>query len=686
MSETSRVEPDPVTATPGARVDVGASWLERHPLLAAAGASAGLLGLAQATFLLLRNRAFLGPEMAVGLTKVSVLLGVVTFLLLMPIVALLRRLLPAWRQGDPLRASWAVCFGLNAALVGWMIAAFLTSAPTVPKPLAPWINALVALCAGLAASALRMPYLWIRAWTLATLVLVALVFVPYPPAPATPSPAKPTAAVATDPSRPDVVLVSIDTLRADHLGVYGRSPTITPEMDRIAREGVVFTRGLASSPWTTPSVASMLTGLPPIRHGAGRPLSAGLTFRRSALDSRFTTLAERFAAAGYRTRGVVANGFLGPESGMAQGFDEFATPLGGAMAASFMRDLPLPGLIVALTPPEKWGDYRAQGLTDTALRWLSETDSRPLFLWVHYVDPHTPYKADPARLDPTVLREMVQQEYPPLREDGTVVGEVFAATDLVRSGTLWLGPRDRERLRQYYAGAVAYTDKQVGRLLEALRARSAKRPIIVALAADHGEEFWDHGHFEHGHDYYREVTWVPLIFWGPGAVPAGRTVTTVAGLIDIAPTLLDLAGLRAEALPDPDEGQTLAGRWDNGKAAETPAAPARFSGNNLYGLPSVLVEDGPWRFILRANGVQELYDVTHDPQERHNRAFDHPELAERYRLSLEPQLAALMHTGEGAALPKLTPEQLEALKALGYVRSRRRPSRRPPHWSRSVER
>jgi len=647
--------------------DARIGWLQRHPLLAAAGASAGFLALAQATFLLLRNRAFLGPEMAAGLTKLSVLLSVVTVLLLMPIAIVVRRFLPAWREGDRLQANWAVCFGLTAALVGWMIAAFLTSAPTVPRSLAPWINALVALTLGLSASALRPRYPWVRAWALVTLALVLLLFVPYPPSPARRDEAKLKAVVA-DPTRPDVVLVSIDTLRADHLGVYGRSPTITPEMDRIAREGVVFTRSLASSPWTTPSVASMLTGLPTIRHGAGLPLSAGFTFQRSALDGRFTTLAERFAAAGYRTRGVVANGFLHPESGMAQGFEEYATPVGGAMMAGFMRDLPLTRLIVALTPPEKWGDYRAQGLTDIALRWLGETDQRPLFLWVHYIDPHTPFQADPARLDPAAMSEMVHQGQPPPREDGTVVGDIFAATDLVRSGSLWLGPRDRERLKQYYAGEVAYTDRHVGRLFEALRARSAKRPIVAALTADHGEEFWDHGHFEHGHDYYREVTWVPLVFWGAGAVPAGRAVSTVVGLVDVAPTLVDLAGLPAMVPQAPDEGRSLTGLWGTSGGAETPAAPARFSGGNLYGLPAVLVEHGPWRLLLRANGAQELYDVTRDPQERHNLAFAHPELAERYRQVLEPQLAALTHTGQGATAQKVSPEQLEALKALGYVR------------------
>src|SRR5712691_2623107 len=553
-----------MTGAAGRAADAGTSarigWLERHPLIAAAAASAAFLALAQSTHLLLRNQSFLGPEVAAGLTKLAVIVSIVTVLLFLPIVALVRRVVPGWREGDRLGATWRVSFGLTAGLVGWMISASLTSSPAVPKAVAPWIDAVAALTVGLAASTLRLPYRWVRAWTFVTVALVLLLFVPYPRSPARTDvgKAKPAAADAT---RPDVVLVSIDTLRADHLGVYGRSPTITPQMDRIAKEGVVFTRGLAAAPWTTPSVASILTGLPTTRHGAGLPLSAGLTFLRSPLDARFTTLAERFAAAGYRTRGVVANGFVGPAAGMARGFQEFAVPVEGAMMAAFLRDLPLTRVIVALTPPEKFGDYRAQGLTDTALRWLGETDPRPLFLWVHYIDPHTPYRADPSRLDPAALEAMMHQTHPPLREDGTVIGDVFAATDLIRSGSLWLGPRDRERLQQYYARAVAYTDTHVGRLFEALRARAGKRPVVAALTADHGEEFWDHGHFEHGHDYYREVTWVPLVFWGAGTVPAGRKVGTVAGLVDVAPTLVELAGLPAMVPEAPDEGRSLAALW-----------------------------------------------------------------------------------------------------------------------------
>jgi len=142
----------------------------------------------------------------------------------------------------------------------------------------------------------------------------------------------------------------------------------------------------------------------------------------------------------------------------------------------------------------------------------------------------------------------------------------------------------------------------------------------------------------------------------------------VAGLVDVAPTLVELAGLPAMVPQAPDEGRSLVGQWGASAGTETSAVPARFSGGNLYGLPAVLVEDGPWRFLLRANGMQELYDVTRDPLERNNVASANPEPVERYRLMLEPQLAALMHTREGATAPKLTPEQLESMKSLGYVR------------------
>jgi arylsulfatase A-like enzyme len=262
---------------------------------------------------------------------------------------------------------------------------------------------------------------------------------------------------------------------------------------------------------------------------------------------------------------------------------------------------------------------------------------------------------------------MMRQTPPELQPDGTVVGEVFGSSEMVRSGLLWLGPRDRAKLAQYYAGEVAYTDRHIGRLFAELRKRAATRPLLVALTADHGEELWDHGHYEHGHDYYAEITRVPLIFWAPGRIAGGRRVESLVGLVDVTPTLLELAGLRPPQTRFEDQGRSLSSLL---LAAPGGELPARWyaAGGNLYDLPSALLEEGPWSYILRGNQSEELYDVTSDPHERRNVAALHPELVAGFRERLRPQLAALMHTAAGSAPSELTPEQLRSLKALGYAR------------------
>jgi len=157
----------------------------------------------------------------------------------------------------------------------------------------------------------------------------------------------------------------------------------------------------------------------------------------------------------------------------------------------------------------------------------------------------------------------------------------------------------------------------------------------------------------------------PLVFWGPGRLPEGRSVPELAGLVDVAPTLLALAGLEPPAPASPDHGRSLVGSWTG---APDPAPPPRFSEGNLYDLPAVLVEDGSWRFLLRANGMEELYHVEHDPQERRNLAFDEPERSRLYREMLQPRLAAFLSDARAAAPIAISPETLQSLRALGYVR------------------
>ncbi len=651
--------------------DNGRAWLDRHPAFVALLAAAGFLGLVQAIALVWRNQALGGWQMALGVTVFALGTALLTILLLTPVVLWLRRRHPSWGEGDRDQATQSIALALVSALAVWMIADQWVAGPLVPSWLEPWVEAAVALAAALASTWVRVPASWLKAVALATpvlLVLNLLLLVVFggPPSGDEQAEAEPEESPAAEAraGAPDVVLVSIDTLRADRLGAYGHSPSITPEMDRIAAEGVVFSRALAAAPWTVPSVASMLTGLPTLRHGAGLPLSSGLTFLRSPLDDEHITVAERFAAAGYRTRAVAANAFVSPQMGMAQGFEQFSNPLNMASFAIFSRDVPLGRFLVKLFPIEKWGDYRAEGVTATALEYLAEDSDAPLFLWAHYIDPHTPFQADPSQLAIDALAAEMRQTQPEVLDDGTVVGEVFAGTSHVRGGMLWIGPEDRRRIEEYYDRAVGYVDEHVGVLFAALRERAAERPVVAILTADHGEELWDHGHFEHGHDYYREVTQVPLLVWGPGTVPADRVESGVAGLVDVAPTLLALAGLEVPPAEAPDEGRSLTARWSSEETAAQPLP--RFAEGNLYNLPAVLMEDGAWRFILRANGAEELYDTDQDPEERHNLAHVHPEIAERYRQALEPRLAAFLEGGEGGPV-EISPETLEALRSLGYV-------------------
>ena len=667
--------------SPEANEEKRGSWLDRHPAVIAVLASVAFLQVFQGLYMAMKYGS-LGPGAGVGMAILGIVAAPVTLLLLLPVILLLRRRHPAWRRGDRHRASWAAAFGLTSALAGWMIAD-QAAASTGMADVEPWLETLIPLAVGAAAASWVQPP---RKWLLAAaafvpLALVGVFLVPLPQRPPKAESegpadgAKETARRAAAGS-PDVVLVSIDTLRADRLGAYGRSPSLTPEMDRLASEGVVFGRALASSPWTVPSVASMLTGLPTLRHRAGRPLGSGPTLMRTPLDGEHTTLAERFAAAGYRTRAVAANGFVSADMGMAQGFEQLENPFNTAMGNGMVRDLPLTRLVLSLIPDRKLGDYRAEGVTDTALAWLAEDDDAPLFLWVHYLGPHVPLRADPGNLDMNALRAMLQESRPEATEDGSVIGEVFTATSHVRSGLLWLSPEDRRKLEDRYDLTVSYVDEHVGRLFSALREHRAVRPVIAALTSDHGEELWDHGHFEHGHDYYREVTRIPLIFWSPGSIPASLTVSSLAGHVDIGPTLLELAALEVPPPATPDEGRSLvplfrpadpaAGEDTELGDGSEDRAPPRFSGGNLYDLPAVLVEDGRWRFILRANGQQELYDVGRDPEERFNVALQNPQVAERYRQLLEPRLATLIQDDEGEEA-ELSPETLEALRSLGYV-------------------
>lgn len=404
-------------------------------------------------------------------------------------------------------------------------------------------------------------------------------------------------AVGCEPSpslKPSVVLIVIDTLRADHLGAYGYDKPTSPRLDTLAGEGARFANARATSSWTLPSVASMLTGLYPAAHGAER--------NDAALAAAADTLPEAFQDAGYLTAAISANpAFVTPLQGFAQGFDEFTVMRGRAserprrqLGGAVPSDPGLESMIEAATGEE---------ITESALAWVAGHDHAPApyFLYVHYVDPHAGYFPPAA-----YATRFGVAEHDPLRGD--------AQWPLLLSFKAPADPRDTATLVQLYDAEIAYTDAQVGRLIDGIRART-KRPTYFIVLSDHGEEFGDHGGIRHGRTLYDELLRVPLLVVGPGVAP-GTVVEAPVSLVSLWPTLVDLVGLRPPPRPD---GASFAPLARGAKPARSQNLfadlEARFQNDGLVHRRAVM--NDTWKLLMGpTREVPELFDMLVDQKEK----------------------------------------------------------------------
>ncbi len=292
------------------------------------------------------------------------------------------------------------------------------------------------------------------------------------------------------PSRPNVILIIVDTLRADHLSTYGYERKTSPVIDTFADENLKFNLAMATAPWTAPSVASIFTGLYPTAHGVGRHISPEDAedgrAKAAILDDRFETLAEALGRNGYVTAGVTGNAWVADYLGFAQGFDKFLT--------------------MDYSPANEINFYSFQ-----LIKSFSE-QSQPFLLYVHYMDPHKPYK--PPEDWPVEFHE-------PLQETPYIPSQVHQI-DLY----------DRE---------IGYVDSQIGKLFGQLRDRGLYRDAVIVLVSDHGEQFREHGNIGHGQNVFNYQLHVPLILKAPGL--QGRVEEAVS-IMDIYPTILELTGTR----------------------------------------------------------------------------------------------------------------------------------------------
>jgi arylsulfatase A-like enzyme len=447
------------------------------------------------------------------------------------------------------------------------------------------------------------------------------------------------------PSGRNLVVILIDTLRADVLGSYGDGLGLTPRLDAFARQGVRFAEMLAPSPWTLPSVCSLLTGLQPQTHGAGQrfgdfdPSSPRQNdFAPTGLPGGVRTLAGVLRQQGFYTMGVYQNFYILPGFGVHQGFDDYTSY-----------------------------EDRAEALVSRALDRLRATaGDRRTFLYLHLFDLHSPY--NPPEPECSQVARRLAPDYQ---------GRLGCEADRNPERTTIPPPADRPWFRALYHAELAYTDRQVGRFLDGLRDLGLADRTVVAVVSDHGEEFWDRldqearlgyeTNSDHGHTLYQELIHVPAMLRIPGGHPA--VVREPVQLADLFPTLLRALGVR----PPPSQGADLTPLL-GGQPGERPTLMADVI---LHGRPRWSVRRGPWKLIAARGPALpvELYDLSRDPGERTNLAAREPRLAAAMRAWGERELAArakarsvFLEHGDTLGATYLEWRYITKLRALGYLK------------------
>lgn len=486
---------------------------------------------------------------------------------------------------------------------------------------------------------------------LAALLAGALACTPDPEA----SPAPPTAEIAPLPAGSNILLITVDTLRADHLSSYGYIRPTSPVIDRLAAEGVRFDQAQVQWPKTTPSFASMFTASynkdNQIVRTAGQPVAC-----------KFSMLAEMLQRKGYATAAVVANAAVGSDFYFDQGFDEFIETW-------------------KLHENQQGADpNRAEAVTNLAISQLDrlKASGKPYFLWVHYLDPHAPYEP------PGPYRDRFQNDEhfdPSVR---------IPLSDKPKQQMFGIGSErvldGRDELAFYvarYDAEIAYTDEQIGRLLGELRTRGMLEKTLTAFTSDHGESLGEHGYyFDHGRFSFQTCLRVPLILHYPGVLEA-RVDKNPVELIHLAPTVLEAAGVEL-AGGAWMQGRTLTPRL-RGKE-EAPGlsfSEAGWETNNKW---QKVVRDGRFKLIfaqtrpeqrwIGGEGVRfTLYDLANDPGETKNVADQFPQDTERLtkelwkwdrapRFSVETDAEGGTCGGEQRAVSK---ETEDLLRSLGYL-------------------
>jgi arylsulfatase A-like enzyme/uncharacterized membrane protein YbhN (UPF0104 family) len=441
--------------------------------------------------------------------------------------------------------------------------------------------------------------------------------------------------------RPNVILVMVDTLRADHLSCYGSREVETPAICGLAADGGTIFDGFSHASWTKPAAASLLTSLLPSTHGA--------MSKTSVLPAETVSLAEALQQGGYATGGIASNINLAESFGFDQGYGEYhyLAPdyLVGARESSSKLILYQIARSVwfKIRPGLRVGDFYqpAPTVNAVAFDFLERHKSSRFFLFLHYMDPHDPYFEHP-----------------------------YSGKGIARVGNQHPSPERAAEMKRLYQGEVRFLDVHFAELLAKLRELGLYDDTVIALTADHGEEFHEHGGFWHGLTLYDEQIQVPLLMKWPKGAPAAPSSARghVSRLIDVAPTLLARAGIQPPAaMQGIDLATPLETRAEKDRSL---LAEEDHEGNVLRALRTP-----EWKLIEANRGnprglpPEELFQIASDPLEKNNLIGEQASRAQALRRQAEAEqtLARSRAAGDGGEAAKLTDAQQEALKALGYA-------------------
>ena len=451
-----------------------------------------------------------------------------------------------------------------------------------------------------------------------------------------------------------VILIVGDTLRRDHLDLYGYGRTTSPVLSRMAAAGVLFRDSQSQATWTKVSVPSILTSLYPTTHG--------ITQIPDRMPASAVTIAEAFRQAGYATWATSSVAFSGQMTNLHQGVEVLHE-------SASVRDA---------------GIKTARPFSDRLLLWLEEHREVPFFVFLHVMDPHSPFEPRPPYnnlwADPT-MKEVYQREMDRAREfmpEGLMKLQGMPTRGEMEQADIDIEPYLAHE-HDWYDGSIRGMDAEVGRLMEKLGQLGLAERTLVAFISDHGEEFLEHGRHWHGNTVYGEMTNVPLILHWPAHLPAGKVVEETVQSIDLMPTLLELSGLSA---PETAQGQSLVpllgedfpGQWQSRPAfSERVRQGTRYEDTQVDSL--AIVTDG-WKLIHNVKKPDdfpeyELFDHNKDPLNLKDVAGENPEVVERLSQQLEQwherALAARLPS-DGEATSAMSVEELERLRSLGYIR------------------